>query len=368
MTCIRKHAVAGVDVITLDRSPVFEHFVTLTPEKGETPKSLFGRVAEVVHALGGQVISAEVLGMSAEDRKYMPGLTRAIDGRHQPIGWVENTRAENLCGVYVWIASGTPIAHVVSGGRVVGSLLEDDHARYCRLTGLLPADTSQGRPEQADAIFCQMDALLAGQGLEFSDVFRTWFYNHEILAWYGEFNRVRTRFFEQRKVFDGLVPASTGIGGGNAADAALVAGLLALRPKTKDVKVYTVPSPLQSSARDYGSSFSRAVEVATPDLRRLYVSGTASIDKAGKTVFLDDTRAQVRQTMEVVQAILRSRGMDWADVTRSLAYFKRAEDAPLLEAYCRDQALAAFPVIVAENDVCRDDLLFEIEVDAVQVV
>jgi enamine deaminase RidA (YjgF/YER057c/UK114 family) len=123
---------------------------------------------------------------------------------------------------------------------------------------------------------------------------------------------------------------------------------------------------LQSSARDYGSSFSRAVEVAMPDHRRLYVSGTASIDKEGRTVFLDDTRAQVRLTMEVVQAILQSRGMDWADVTRSLAYFKRAEDAPLLGTYCRDNTLAPFPVIVAENDVCRDDLLFEIEVDAVQ--
>ena len=103
-----------------------------------------------------------------------------------------------------------------------------------------------------------------------------------------------------------------------------------------------------------------------PDHRRLYVSGTASIDKEGRTVFLDDTRAQVRLTMEVVQAILQSRDMDWADVTRSLAYFKRAEDAPLLGTYCRDNDLAPFPVIVAENDVCRDDLLFEIEVDAVQ--
>jgi len=146
-----------------------------------------------------------------------------------------------------------------------------------------------------------------------------------------------------------------------------VAGLVALKPKSEEVKVSQIASPLQSSARDYGSSFSRAVEVACPDHRRLYVSGTASIDKAGDTVFLDDCRAQVKKTMEVVDAILRSREMDWADVTRALAYFKDAKDAPLLEAYRQESDLAPFPVIVAENDVCRHDLLFEIEIDAVKV-
>lgn len=367
MTCIRKQAVAGVDVITLERGSILEHFITLTPEGDEAPTSLFRRAGEVVHELGGQVISAELLGMSAQDRKCLPDLAQAIDGTGLPTGWVENTRADNLYGLYIWLASGMPVTRVESNGRVIGSLFEDDHARYCRLTGLLPGEASHGRSEQTDAILDDMTETLARNDMAFSDVFRTWFYNHDILDWYDEFNRVRNRFFHAWKVYDGVVPASTGIGGGNVADAALVAGLLALKPKDPGVKVFAVPSPLQSSAHDYGSSFSRAVEVEAPDHRRLYVSGTASIDREGRTVFLDDTKAQVRLTMEVVQAILQSRSMDWADVTRSLAYFKRASDAPLLAAHCREQALPAFPVIVAENDVCRDDLLFEIEIDAVQV-
>ncbi len=102
-----------------------------------------------------------------------------------------------------------------------------------------------------------------------------------------------------------------------------------------------------------------------PDLRRIYISGTASIDEHGKSVFLDDTLAQVRQTMEVVQAILQSREMDWGDVTRSLVYFKQAKDAPLFEKYRQENGVPAFPAIVVENDICRDELLFEIEVDAV---
>jgi hypothetical protein len=80
-----------------------------------------------------------------------------------------------------------------------------------------------------------------------------------------------------------------------------------------------------------------------------------------------DCKAQVKLTMEVVGEILKSRQMDWGDVTRALAYFKRAEDASLLAAYRQENDLPRFPVIVAENDVCRDELLFELEIDAVQV-
>jgi enamine deaminase RidA (YjgF/YER057c/UK114 family) len=222
------------------------------------------------------------------------------------------------------------------------------------------------RPKQAKTIFQQMDAALAGQGMDFSNVLRTWFYNDDILAWYGEFNVVRNAFFGERQVPRSVMPASTGVGGRNAAGAALVAGLIALDGRTPEVKAFPVPSPLQSSAADYGSSFSRAVELHLPDHRRLYVSGTASIDRTGRTVFIGDCRAQVRHTMEVVQAILQSRKMDWTDVTRSLVYFKRAADARLFNDYRRERGLPPFPAIVVENDICRDDLLYEIEVDAIQ--
>ncbi|UCD48976.1 MAG: hypothetical protein JSW27_15735 [Phycisphaerales bacterium] len=366
MAGIRKQSLAGADVITLDRGPVQEHFITLTPEGDELPESLFRRAGEVVHQIGGQVVSVEVLGMSAADRKDLPDLMQAVDGSGLAVGWVENTRADNLCGIHIWLLAGTPVTRVELGDGVVGSLFDNDCGRYCRLVGLLPTEASGTREKQTGEIFEQMETALAKVGMTFANVFRTWFYNHDILDWYDEFNTVRNDFFRDRNIYDGVVPASTGIGGGNAIDAALVAGLVALEPRSPEVRVFQVSSPLQSSAHDYGSSFSRAVEMDCPDHRRLYVSGTASIDKAGNTIFLDDCRAQVARTMEVVQAILESRRMGWADVTRALAYFKRAEDAPLLVAYQQENDLPPFPIIVAENDVCRDNLLFELEVDAVR--
>jgi hypothetical protein len=69
--------------------------------------------------------------------------------------------------------------------------------------------------------------------------------------------------------------------------------------------------------------------------------------------------------MEVTDAILKSRKMDWSDITRAIAYFKNAEDVMLLNEYCRMNQLTPFPVIITKRDICRDDLLFEIEVDAI---
>ena len=62
-----------------------------------------------------------------------------------------------------------------------------------------------------------------------------------------------------------------------------------------------------------------------------------------------------------------SRGMDWPDVTRGAAYFRHFEDLPVFDRYCEANGLSGLPVAVVDNDVCRDDLLFEIEVDGVRV-
>jgi len=356
----------GLEVVTLTRDPIQEHFITATPQGDESPGSLFKRVGDTVHQMGGQIVSVEVLGTSAQDRKDLAVLTKSLDGTEAPVGWVENTRIDNLYGVHLWVIAGTKVKPLEWNGRRVGSLFEDKYARYCRLVGLLPDDVSLPRAVQAAEILHQMEDVLRVAGMKFSHVLRTWFYNDNILDWYRDFNGVRTQFFQEKGVFDGLLPASTGVSGRNAVGAALIAGLIAMESKGGDVKAVEVSSPLQSPASGYGSSFSRAVELTVPDHRRVYVSGTASIDGEGKTVFLGDTVAQVQQTMQVVQAILESRDMDWSDVVRSLVYFKRTEDAPLFRQYLENHAIPRFPAVVVENDICRDNLLFEIEVDAIK--
>ena len=304
--------------------------------------------------------------MDPSDRRHGDRFVQEIDTGGVPMGWVENSGTDGLSGIHVWIVSGAAVTRLCEGSRVVGSWFEDPYARYCRLAGLLPTNTSAPQDAQAAAVLQLMETTLQAGQMEFSHVIRTWFYNDSILAWYREFNAVRTRFFMDRGVFDGLLPASTGIAGRNAKAAALNAGLMAIKKKAAAVSVSTVQSPLQLPATKYGSSFSRAVELDLPDHRRLYVSGTASIDETGKTAFCGDVSRQVRKTMEVVEAILSSRDMHWDDVSRSIVYFKRAADAPLFDEYRTTHGLPSFPAITVESDVCRDDLLFEIELDAIK--
>jgi len=145
----------------------------------------------------------------------------------------------------------------------------------------------------------------------------------------------------------------------------VVASALAMLPLEPGVSVKDIPSPLQCPAASYGSSFSRAAELAGPGFRRVLVSGTASIDPEGKTAHPGRVEDQIALTLRVVEAILDSRGMGWKDVVRGNAYFKDASHARALEPRLGDYGLPRERFLVSRNTVCREDLLFELEADAV---
>lgn len=272
----------------------------------------------------------------------------------------------NITGTQFIAISGAELNPVMDGDRLVGNWYDTEDARYCLLGDLRADDLSLSREEQARSVFEKMETLLRQADMEFTDIARTWIYLNDLLEWYDEFNAVRSQFFEERGTFEKMVPASTGIGAGSAAGEAVVCALLAVKPKNDNVKVFAVPSPLQCPALDYKSSFARAVEIDQPGSRLLTISGTASIEPGGKTVHVGDTEKQVGLTMEVILAILKSRNMDWEDTSRAIAYFKDIDEAHLLEKYCIEHHLPELPVAISHADVCRHDLLFEIELDAVK--
>jgi enamine deaminase RidA (YjgF/YER057c/UK114 family) len=211
-----------------------------------------------------------------------------------------------------------------------------------------------------------MDALLRSCGMNFHNVVRTWFQLRHILEWYDEFNAVRNAFYAEQKLDWQNLPASTGIGALPPGEEALSGGLLALRPLQPDsrVQVTAVPSPQQGPAQDYGSAFSRAIEITAPEHRRLLISGTASIDERGATLHPRRFHPQMAKTFGVLGRLLESRGMGWADVLHGVAYIRRAEDIPALEKFIRQRGIPPIHVVPLAATVCRDDLLFELEIEA----
>jgi enamine deaminase RidA (YjgF/YER057c/UK114 family) len=248
-------------------------------------------------------------------------------------------------------------------GRRIGTFHEDEEACYLMIHDLSPDDHSASRAEQTLRVLETIAALLESNGMDLSRLVRTWFHLDHILDWYDEFNRVRNQFFEEHGVFRGLIPASTGIGCANKHGAALVAKALAIVPKHGPPPV-AVDSPLQCSAVDYRSAFSRAVEVTLPSHRQLYVSGTASIAPDGSSAHVGNVSAQIDLTLEVVSAILASRGFGWQDTTSAIAYVRHASDMEKIAARLSTHPVGNQSLRLMQADICRDDLLFELELDA----
>ena len=358
--------------VTLSRNGLDELFITAVPHRdGETFTDMFEAAVHVVSDAGATIVAQDVFGLPALEQAEKQALHDVFGEPDWPVTWLREgaSAGEALTGTQIRAIAGTAVERIRIDGRVVGSVFADEYARYARLADLRSSDPSLPRARQARQTFEMMESAFQAVGMGFSDCVRTWLYLDDILDWYGEFNKVRDAFFRERNVFDGLVPASTGIGGSNAAGSAVIANAIAIQaidPSAGAIKAFPLPSPLQCPALEYGSSFSRAVEVAFRDHRHLMVSGTASIEPGGKTACLDDTLGQIDLTMKVVAGILESRKMDWSDVTRAIAYIKDGTEAPLFTKWLADNSLPPLPMVTAENDICRPELLFEIEVDAIQ--
>ena len=280
-----------------------------------------------------------------------------------PVVWISQPDKTAIAALsfQVHAVAGTAVQPVFNADRKAGCRFQDKHAAYY-LLHTPPAASAAGRGELTRNALADMQDTLRSAGLDFSRTLRTWFFADDILSWYGQLNAARDGFFQEHHIFDKLVPASTGIGTANPLGAALTAELLAVEPLNGHLQIRAVASPLQCEALDYKSSFSRAVVMQAPDHRRLYVSGTASIDRHGRTAHTDNCAKQIELTMQVVEALIKNGSMDWANSARAIAYFKDCRDFGLFDAFCRDAGLA-LPHIKIEADICRDDLLFELELD-----
>ena len=150
------------------------------------------------------------------------------DGR---IVWLQGDACHDgeILSMQGFAMSGMKVKSVVVNGRSLGFCYEDEHACYCRLSGVTPANFANSNEQQTREVFESIRDALEDNGFDFTDIVRTWFYNRNILDWYAEFNSVRTEFFKKHGTFDKMVPASTGIGAANALGPALVTNVFAVK-------------------------------------------------------------------------------------------------------------------------------------------
>jgi len=117
----------------------------------------------------------------------------------------------------------------------------------------------------------------------------------------------------------------------------------------------------------YGSAFSRGLRIELGDYVLLFISGTASIDEEGRTVYPGDFRAQCWRTYRNITELLASEGASWRDVVKCTCYLRDIERDyeefnRVRSAFFAWMGLDPMPASVGvQVRLCRDDLLVEIE-------
>jgi enamine deaminase RidA (YjgF/YER057c/UK114 family) len=359
---------AGMKLTTIESGDVTEFHLTLTPFPRESATACARRLAELIHYLDATIVRVFIFGPVAASQPMMSVLRQGLDTTELPVTWVEGLPCGGaaIAGIQVQAIANARVETLALPNHLLATIWRDARATHCILSNLAAADPKLSPAEQARETFVALQAALTRADMSLKDVARTWFFLDDILSWYGDFNRVRNTVFEQHELRPGSMPASTGVRGRNPLGAALTAAVWAIKPHEAATWVVNyIGSPRQCAATAYGSAFSRAVEIDAGGHQQLLVSGTASIAPGGQTAHVDDARSQIELTMRVVSDLLASRGMSFANVSRATAYFKTATDQPLFQAWLAGNHLQAMPVLNTCCEICRDDLLFEIEVDAV---
>lgn len=265
-----------------------------------------------------------------------------------PATWsVEDVRAASTC---------TCAGCAISGARLV-RLRGQTTLHGANLYG-----TGGDAYTQSLAAFRAGDRLLAQCGLGFGDVVRAWIQLRDIDRDYHALNAARRDFFAEQGI--ALRPASTGVGGLPFPAEHLVSLTLQAVRRERPLAVARMSTPLLNEAWSYGADFSRGLRVDEANRTTLHVSGTASIDEAGRTVHVGDFAAQVERMLDNVDSLLDGHGATHADLAGGVTYLKRARDAAALHEIYRRRGFDAFPCAVVEADLCRPELLCETEVVA----
>jgi len=369
-----------IEVRESERDSFSEYHVTATFEDGgATVDDLLAELAGVMAQRAIQPIQEKFYGRTTarEDvlkRRVVVYQRHGLDA-DVPVTWIEGTPLPggDFAGVQIWGVvphGGETCVRTVENpatgrGRIwTGRAFKMLHLPCVR--GTMPdGSLASGHTAQAQQMFTNAGLGLEAHGMVYTDVVRTWIYVSRLLDWYGDLNRVRTAHF--KKVGIGVeggsaFPASTGIQG-RSADEECMMDVLALKSDGPAGMVAEAIrcSPRQDSSFNYGSAFSRGMTLTTEGRKTVHVSGTASINTAGLSTHTGDAEMQSLETLMSIAAILEAQGGGLHNITSATVFCK---DQAAWEAWKRVTRLLQvpdFPKVCVLADVCRHDLLVEME-------
>lgn len=228
-------------------------------------------------------------------------------------------------------------------------------------------DLSSGSYAQTLELFNNLKQKMSRDKLNMAEhLLRTWIYVQAVDINYEGMVRARREVFEQEGLNrNAHYVSSTGIEGRHYLpsnlvfmDAYVVQGL-----KKGQQKYLYAPQHL-SPTQLYGVTFERGTAIEYGDRRHVIISGTASIDNQGQTLYPMDIQAQTRRMFENVEALLSEAGAGFGDLAHVVVYLRDMADYELVKSLVNSR-LPKVPQVYVLAPVCRSQWLVEMECMAV---
>jgi len=255
---------------------------------------------------------------------------------------------------------------------------KNDKAEF--LIGNVNANLKKGCHENAGKVFKVLNELLSMTGFPVHSIIRQWNYVENILGFdgenqnYQEFNNVRADFYANHFENTGF-PSATGIGMNRGG---VIVEFVAV--KSDKVKSIAIDNPEQIAAHHYSKNVlvgEECVLKSTPKFERaryfelngkkmIFISGTAAIE-GEKTVGAGDPVKQTEITIKNIKELYSDKVLQ--KITRenlvpkyghARVYVKNRKDFAAIKRTYKKH-FGNLPVVYIIADICRNDLLVEIE-------
>jgi len=271
---------------------------------------------------------------------------------------------------------------------------DDTGKKLVFASGISPEKSFSDTIKDTEWVFGVMEKMLTKEGLDFSCIFRQWNYIEGIVEMdqrecmecqhYQLFNDVRSKYYSTAEFRNGY-PAATGIG---TRAGGVIVSFYASDPG--EMQIHSIENPLQRAAFKYTDEvligdaaytenprstpkFSRAKYLKNSLSSQVYISGTASI-RAEKTIGVNDVIMQTRVTLNNISKLIHPETIARLDNNAQAipeiqfyrVYIKNPEDFEAVKQVC-ESYFPGIPGIFLISDICRGDLLVEIEAFASSV-
>ena len=265
--------------------------------------------------------------------------------------------------------NGTKVAlwcYLIEGatGRMYSDgMYEVQHGGYRDLWSMGNLNRAANSESQTRLLFDDYVQKLNEQGLTLSaNCMRTWLFVKDIDHNYSGVIRARNQvFLTQNLTSDTHFIASTGIGGGNPQldslvqfDAFAVDGLQPGQIHYLYARTHLNPT------YEYGVSFERGTYVDYGDRRKVYISGTASINNKGEIMYPGDVCKQAERMIENVEMLLKEAACTYNDIDQMVVYLRDPADYQVVKEIFQ-QRFPSIPKVIVHAYVCRPGWLIEME-------